>query len=109
MRPSDVARHCHATSHDGPQSTVPAAEGNGSLTDSAFCAVFDSSDEALVLLDSEGIVKRANRRACELLRCKDAEILGAGLGTRLSRPASEEFQLRCRAAFSMAEIGRAHV
>lgn len=44
--------------------TVPA--------DEAFNAVFDSSAEALVLVDSAGAIQRANSRARELLRLQDA-------------------------------------
>jgi signal transduction histidine kinase/CheY-like chemotaxis protein len=38
----------------------------------AFYAVFDSSAEALVLIDSAGVIQRANVRARELLRLQDA-------------------------------------
>jgi len=40
--------------------------------DEAFNAVFDSSAEALVLIDSAGVVQRANSRARELLRLQDS-------------------------------------
>ena len=43
------------------------------LDDAAFSAVFDSSGEALVLLDSTGVIQRANKRARELLRLKEAD------------------------------------
>lgn len=48
-------------------------------TDAAFNAVFDSSAEALVLIDSQGAIQRANIRARELLRLrapKNAMALG---------------------------------
>lgn len=41
--------------------------------DAAFNTVFDSSGEALLLLDSTGAIKRTNERACELLRLKEAD------------------------------------
>lgn len=37
-------------------------------TDEAFNAIFDSSAEALVVIDSAGVIQRANSRARELLR-----------------------------------------
>jgi nitrogen-specific signal transduction histidine kinase len=37
-----------------------------------FIAVFDSSAEALVLIDSAGVIQRANSRARELLRLQDS-------------------------------------
>jgi signal transduction histidine kinase/CheY-like chemotaxis protein len=39
--------------------------------DAAFAAVFDSSGEALVLIDSAGAIQRANDRARELLRLRE--------------------------------------
>ncbi len=41
--------------------------------DSIFDAVFDSSREALVVLDSTGAIQKANGRARELLRLKETE------------------------------------
>jgi two-component system NtrC family sensor kinase len=43
------------------------------LDDAAFSAVFDSSGEALLLLDSTGVIQRANKRARELLRLKEVD------------------------------------
>ncbi len=52
-------------------STVePAGSYRG---DSTFDAVFDSSGEALVLLDSAGAIQKANARARELLRLKETD------------------------------------
>ena len=96
------ARVHEATSHGKSHATeVRAPSGDsGSLNDAAFRAVFDSSDEALVLLDAEGVIKRANRRACELLRSKNGEILDTSLATRLASPPFEDFQKLCVSAFS---------
>jgi signal transduction histidine kinase/DNA-binding NarL/FixJ family response regulator len=58
--------------------------------DAAFRAVFDSSAEALVVIDFAGIVQRANSRARELLRLKDSSIPQAGLADLLPGPRSEE-------------------
>lgn len=83
--------------------TGPYGEASSILNDSAFRAVFDSSDEALVLLDTEGLVKRANRRSLDLLGYKDEQILGTHLGGRLCRPSAEEFQRLCQSAFSASD------
>lgn len=41
------------------------------LSDSAFNIVFDSSAEALLVMDREGRIRKANQRARELLRLKE--------------------------------------
>jgi signal transduction histidine kinase/CheY-like chemotaxis protein len=58
--------------------------------DAAFNAVFDSSGEALLLLDSTGIIHRANEQARELLRLKETdrraeleEVLSGPLATQI--------------------------
>ena len=53
--------------------------------DPTFDAVFDSSGEALVLLDSAGAIQKANGRARELLRLKETG-QGAELENFLSGP-----------------------
>lgn len=50
----------------------PAFASIRSLADAAFNAVFDSSAEALLVIDSEGAIHRNNARARELLGLKDA-------------------------------------
>ena len=59
--------------------------------DAAFGAVFDSSGEALLLLDSSGIIQRANRRARELLRLKEVD-RRAELENLLSGPLAEQMK-----------------
>jgi len=60
-----------ARSPDGrPQSRSPRIPAPP--VDGAFNAVFDSSAEALVLIDSAGVIQRANSRARELLRLQDS-------------------------------------
>lgn len=95
------------TSHDNLGTSFAEAKpagttggGNASLNDPAFRAVFDSSDEALLLLDADGVVRRANRRACELLRCQAGDVIDTLLGRRLIRPIPEQFQNLCRTAYS---------
>jgi len=52
--------------------------------DEAFAAVFDSSAEALVIIDALGIVHRANPRARELLRLKASTRRSLPLGDFLT-------------------------
>jgi len=58
--------------------------------EAAFQALFDSSAEALLLLDSDGAIQRANPRARELLRLEDASIRRAGLKDVLPGSAAEQ-------------------
>ncbi|HEY0704055.1 MAG TPA: PAS domain S-box protein [Candidatus Acidoferrales bacterium] len=60
--------------------------------DFAFRAVFDSSDEALTLVDESGVIRRANRRACELIAAKSDEVVGSRLVSYLAQPAVKEFE-----------------
>ena len=62
----DISRT--ATAHSN--AVEPAGPYGG---DSTFDAVFNSSGEALVVLDSAGAIQRANGRARELLRLKETE------------------------------------
>jgi signal transduction histidine kinase/CheY-like chemotaxis protein len=94
MRNSETAQLFHESPHSQTHNTrASSSAGVGAiLHDSAFRAVFDSSDEALVLVDVSGIVRRANRRACELLRSKGDEPTGSQLANYLSRPPTDEFE-----------------
>jgi len=58
----------------------------------AFNAVFDSSAEALLVVDSTGVIFKANRHARELLRLKDASIRTTGLADFFSDPAAERIK-----------------
>ncbi len=60
-------------------------------SDPTFDAVFDSSGEALMLLDSSGTIHRANRRAHELLRLKEIG-QGAELENFLSGPLATQMK-----------------
>jgi signal transduction histidine kinase/CheY-like chemotaxis protein len=64
-------------------------------TDAAFNAVFDSSGEALVLIDSAGVIQRANHRARELLRLKDASITRQGLRDLLTGQPARQLSIWC--------------
>ncbi len=78
---SHQARHpgVHSSAHPLP----PLA------ADGAFNAVFDSSGEALVIIDSSGMIQRANPRAREMLRLKNANH-AAALGNFLAAPSAEK-------------------
>jgi len=64
---ADTVHHSRNTVTRSPE--LPAAQPS---TEGAFHAVFDSSGEALVLIDSLCVIHRANRRARQLLRLGDA-------------------------------------
>lgn len=79
-------------------SRLPTGHSRGHIarspaTEEAFNAVFDSSAEALVLIDSAGRVQRANSRARELLRLqsfgKHGQFLAADLPGTVSSEVSE--------------------
>jgi PAS domain-containing protein len=62
-------------------STPPLSQSNTLplFADAGFNAVFDTSGEALVVVDQKGLIQQANRRARELLRLKDPSVSRAGL------------------------------
>jgi signal transduction histidine kinase/CheY-like chemotaxis protein len=60
------------------------------LAEPGFLAVFDSSAEALVVVDAMGRIQRANRRACELLQGQDCNLARASLGDFLSMSSAGE-------------------
>src|SRR5271154_926392 len=70
-------------------------DGNGLFGDAEFAAVFDTSAEALLMVNAQGVIERANPRAGEMLRCKQSELVEADLGEFLSRPSREEFARLC--------------
>jgi signal transduction histidine kinase/CheY-like chemotaxis protein len=83
------------------EDSVAVANGRGgglalvssaSLEDFAVYAIFDSSDEALTLVDGDGVIQRANRRACELMAAKSDEVVGSRLVSYLAQPAVKEFE-----------------
>src|SRR5271154_5365386 len=78
----------HSPRH--PAAHSPAVAARQVHADEAFNAVFDSSGEALVVIDSTGLIHRANRRARELLRFKDQASRHAGLGDFLSGPPADQ-------------------
>ncbi len=65
---------------------------NSPLQEFAVYAVFDSSDEALTLVDGDGVIQRANRRACELMAAKSDDVVGSRLASYFAQPAGSEFE-----------------
>jgi signal transduction histidine kinase/CheY-like chemotaxis protein len=79
--------------HSSPRNRAGQAAGPGvdyDYGEEAFTAVFDSSAEALVIIDTAGIIHRANRRAREVLRLKESARRGPGLTDFLAAPAAEQ-------------------
>ncbi|MGA2898790.1 MAG: ATP-binding protein [Candidatus Acidiferrales bacterium] len=61
------------------------------VADSGFNAVFDSSGEALIVVDRKGLIQQANLRARELLRLKDSSTSHAGLLDFFATPSTVDF------------------
>jgi signal transduction histidine kinase/CheY-like chemotaxis protein len=78
---SHQARHTAIRSSANPSPPLAA--------DGAFNAIFDSSGEALVIIDPSGMIQRANPRARELLRLKNANHLAA-LDNLLAGPPADK-------------------
>jgi signal transduction histidine kinase/CheY-like chemotaxis protein len=84
------------------------ATANLPFGDAAFAAVFNSSAEALLVVNAKGVIQRANSRASEMLHRQESKLLQAGLGYFLMRPNLEEFSQLCAlqagsSALSMVE------
>ena len=67
----------------------------GSADDGDFSAVFDSSAEALLVTDTQGLILRANRRARELLRYKEIGPRRASLGEYFATPPAAQIVEAC--------------
>jgi signal transduction histidine kinase/FixJ family two-component response regulator len=101
MRTSETLTHAHAhhagNASDANTPAVARSRGlalvtNAALQDFTLYAVFDSSDEALALVDGDGVIQRANRRACELMAAKSDEVVGSRLVSYFAHPAGSEFE-----------------
>ncbi len=74
------------------------------LVDEAFRAVFDSSGEALIVVDSSGILQRANVRASELFRLQETHLRSASPKDVLFASLAEKFvSLGVNTVFSAAQ------
>jgi signal transduction histidine kinase/ActR/RegA family two-component response regulator len=70
---------------------------NAFFGDAGFAAVFDTSAEALLVVNAKGIIQRANARAGVMLRCKEDGLAQQDLGEFLAQPPREEFSRLCAA------------
>jgi len=89
--------HTRLNAHSSRASAAGESHGTAHLPfgDAAFAAVFDSSAEALLVVNAKGIIQRANPRASEMLHRQESELVQAELGKFLMRPSSEEFSRLC--------------
>jgi len=81
------------TSHTSPRNQAGHALGLGvnvGYAEELFAAVFDSSAEALVIIDSAGTIQRANPHARELLHFKGSARRTFGLEDFLAEPAADQ-------------------
>ncbi|MGH9562224.1 MAG: ATP-binding response regulator, partial [Terracidiphilus sp.] len=60
----------------------------GKFGDEAFSALFDTSEEALIIVSTDGILQRANARARDLLRLTPVRPSGLALSDFLSTPST---------------------
>jgi PAS domain S-box-containing protein len=81
------AGHPSQRNHAGP-ALGPGV--NGGYGDELFSAVFDSSAEALVIIDTAGAIQRANPHARELLHLKAPTRRSLDLGDFLAAPAADQ-------------------
>src|SRR4029077_12936599 len=68
-------------------------------------AVFESSGEALLVLDAAGIIHHANPRARELLRINPARMLGEPLSDYLAPHSTDDLAAGCRLASDALPAG----
>lgn len=73
----------------------PRVEMTQLFDGAAFGAVFESSGEALLVIDSQGTVRRANHRSHEMLRLKSASNPHGNLADFLSVPSCSDFMMWC--------------
>jgi len=78
-------------SHTPPNSVRERENTLPLFADVGFHTVFDSSGEALIVVDRKGLIQRANLRARELLHLKDSFISRAGLLDFFVTPSTKDF------------------
>jgi PAS domain-containing protein len=79
----------------------------GSIADPRLGAVFESSGEALLVLDAEGVIHKANSRACELIQTTVERVPGENLSEFLSPQSARDFAVSCKLASAMRPAGSA--
>lgn len=101
--PDGMASSARSHTHDAPSSpsTLPL------FADAGFNAVFDSSGEALLVVDRKGLIQQANLRAREMLRLKASSTSRAGLLDFFTTPSTVDFsELTTHADASIASATR---
>jgi len=83
--------------------STPRAEMVELLDGAAFGAVFESSGEALVVVDLQGAIRRANRRAKEMLRFTDGREPHHTLADFISAPSESNLRSWCKQSVAFAD------
>jgi signal transduction histidine kinase/CheY-like chemotaxis protein len=86
-----MAGNARGNPHAASSSLLPQPDKLALSGDIGFRAVFDTSGEALIVVDQKGLIQQANRRARELLRLKDSFISRAGLLDFFATPSTVDF------------------
>jgi signal transduction histidine kinase/CheY-like chemotaxis protein len=81
----------------------PRSEMMQLLDGAAFSAVFESSGEALIVLDSLGTVRRANRHSKEMLKVMEARERENNLADLISAPSASDLLSWCRRSVASVE------
>ncbi len=82
-----------AADHTGPNGRAGSALGWDSIApfaDAGFRAVFDSSAEALLVVDAAGTIQKANPRAREVLKMREANLARSSLYDFVASLSSEK-------------------
>jgi signal transduction histidine kinase/CheY-like chemotaxis protein len=92
MKSADgMAGDARGNPHAAPSPLLPQPETLALPGEIGFGAVFDTSGEALIVVDQKGLIQQANRRARELLRLKDSFISRTGLLDFFATPSTVDF------------------
>lgn len=87
----EMSGNARGNSHAAQGSPHPQPNTLPLFADAGFHAVFDSSGEALIVVDRKGLIQQANVRARELLRLKDSSTSRAGLLDFFATPSTVDF------------------
>ncbi len=88
---------------EGSVPSTPRAEMTQLLDGAAFSAVFESSGEALLVVDSMGAVRRLNRRSREMLRVTEAPEPQKNLAELISAPSVSDLLSWCKQSVASAD------
>ena len=87
----EMSGNARGSSHTAQSSPHPQPNTLPLFADAGFNAVFDSSGEALIVVDRKGLIQQANVRARELLRLRDSSTSRAGLLDFFATPSTVDF------------------